>query len=110
MNAFHLCGYHLGQKIELSITLEGSLLPLFRLLPPCLQGSLSLTFHWAIVVLDLDRIHVSEIKILCVASFAQRDLCEIPCVVTWFHSFLLLSSIPLIGIYHSLFSHSFIDR
>ena len=68
---YALCDYHLDQKIELSITLEGSsVLPLFRLLPPHRQGNLSsdISYHH-IALLHFDRICINEISIWYLVSF-----------------------------------------
>lgn len=64
------------------------------------------SFHCGIILLDFERIHINEIKILCLASFTQLTFVGFICDVRWFDSsFSLLHSIPLIWIYHSLFSH-----
>lgn len=64
------------------------------------------SFHCGIILLNFERIHINEIKILCLASFTQLTFVGFICDVRWFDSsFSLLRSIPLIWIYHSLFSH-----
>lgn len=64
------------------------------------------SFHCGIILLDFERIHINEIKILCLASFTQLTFVGFICDVRWFDSsFSLLRSIPLVWIYHSLFSH-----
>lgn len=54
------------------------------------------SFHCGIILLDFERIHINEIKILCLASFTQLTFVGSICDVRWFDSLDLNSFVLLI--------------